>query len=193
MCPHRSKLQSHLTTVLLSKSSPAPLYCLLTTNRLALERSEATVSKLGRAVWGRKSSCPCPHFQLWGFHLQQALVGKKDWTLNQVLILLFFLGRAVRHVGFYPNQGWNPVPPVVGVKSLNRWTAREVPGFCFCMGPIYKIKFVWWLKWSQEFLCPENDQMIRKVIGSLSFHQRSEKGLLSLSSEKIFRGGWETK
>ena len=45
----------------------------------------------------------------------------------------------------------------------------------------------------RSFLCPQNEQMIRKVVRCVNFYQRSGKGLLSLSSEHMYRAGWETK
>ena len=46
------------------------------------------------------------------------------------LVLSFSsFGHAKQHAEF-PHQGSNPVPPAGEVRSLNHWTAREVPRTC---------------------------------------------------------------
>ena len=61
------------------------------------------------------------------------------------------------------------------------------------MGLIYKQSLLSDLRDNRSFLCPENEQMIRKVVRCVNFYQRSGKGLLSLPSEHMYRVGWETK
>ena len=45
-------------------------------------------------------------------------------------ISFFFFGCPLQHVGsYFPDQGWmEPIPPTLGVWSLNPWTTRD-PGF----------------------------------------------------------------
>ena len=47
-----------------------------------------------------------------------------------IIIIILFFGRVARGI-LVPQPGIEPVPPAVEVQSLNHWTTREVPHYCF--------------------------------------------------------------
>ena len=70
------------------------------------------------------------------FHGLQAQYLLADWMSNRILKLIFFWPRCAACGILVPQPGIKPTPPAVEARSLNHWTAREVPGISSLMCPL---------------------------------------------------------
>ena len=75
---------------------------------------------------------PTPVFLIGKFHGQRSLGGYSPWgckesdTTKQLSMHTHAAWKIL-----VPRPGTEPMPPALGVWSLNHWTTREVPPLCF--------------------------------------------------------------